>query len=65
MVNAQSKWLLRDAYQLLGGHGFALGKIYPTYVDFRDYDVARDEDLRGPNYLAVRRDRADLIDLLA
>lgn len=52
--------LLRDFYDLLEGHGYALGKIYPNYVEFRAYRL-EDEDFRGPNYLAVRRDRVDLI----
>jgi hypothetical protein len=30
-----------------------VGKIYPDYVDFRDYDLS-DEDFLGPNYLACR-----------
>lgn len=30
---------------------YAVGKIYPDYVDFRDYDLG-DEDFLGPNYLA-------------
>jgi hypothetical protein len=39
-----------------------VGKVYPTYVDFRSYRLT-DEDFRGPNYLAVRRERNDLIGL--
>lgn len=52
--------LLRDFYELLEGHGYALGKIYPNYVEFRACRL-EDEDFRGPNFLAVRRDRVDLI----
>lgn len=55
-----TKHLLQDLYRLLEGKGFAVGKIYPTYVDFRPYRL-QDEDFRGPNYLAVRRNRPELI----
>jgi FkbM family methyltransferase len=52
-VNILTHFLLRDFYQLFRGYGYAVGKIYPDYVEFRDYDL-RDEDFLGPNYLACR-----------
>jgi FkbM family methyltransferase len=52
-VNILTHFLLRDFYQLLGSYGYVVGKIYPDYVDFRDYDLG-DEDFMGPNYLAGR-----------
>jgi FkbM family methyltransferase len=55
--------LLADLYRFLEGHGFVVGKIYPDYVEFRPFRAA-DEDCSGPNYLAVRKERADLIELL-
>lgn len=62
-INIDTHFLLRDAYQLLEGHGMVVGKIYPSYVDFRPYK-RRDEDFLGPNYLAVHASdtalRADL-----
>jgi hypothetical protein len=64
LVNILNSMLLRMYYEHLGALGFVIGKIYPTYVDFRDYDLG-DEDFRGPNYMAVLRDRADLIHLLS
>ncbi len=58
-----TKFMLKDYYDLLGTRGYALGKIYPNYVEFRDYH-ARHEDFMGPNFLAVHRRRNDLIRLL-
>lgn len=59
-LNVMTKFLLKDFYALLGGYGYVLGKVYPTYVDFRDYKF--DHELAwGTNYLAVVRDRADLL----
>jgi FkbM family methyltransferase len=52
-VNIITHFLLRDFYQLFATYGYVVGKIYPDYVDFRDYDLS-DEDFLGPNYLACR-----------
>lgn len=59
-----SRFLLRDFHELLEGHDMAVGKLYPTYVDFRAYDPRRHEDFIGPHFVAVRRARADLTRLL-
>ena len=59
-----SKFLLVDFYSLLDKYGYKIGRLYYDYVDFRDYDY-RHEHFFGPNYVAVRGDRADLIDLLS
>ena len=48
------------AYALLDRHGFVLGKLGPAGVRFKPYHPA-DEDLRGPNYVAVAARRADLV----
>jgi hypothetical protein len=61
LANIVSRALLVDFHAFLGGHGFAVGKIWPTDVEFRAYDPRSDEDFRGPNYLAVRLDRTDLL----
>src|SRR5262245_2384405 len=53
-------FLLKDFYELLEGKGYVVGKIFPDHVDFRAYKL-EDEDFLGPNYLAVRRERADII----
>jgi len=58
-----TKFMLKDYYDMLTVHGYALGKIYPNYVEFRDYEF-RHEDFTGPNFLAVHRSRDDLIRLL-
>jgi len=53
IASIYSKDLLRDFYEYLTPLGFAVGKVFPTYVDFRDYTPA-DENFLGPNCLAVR-----------
>jgi FkbM family methyltransferase len=54
-VNILTRFLLRDFYERFTKAGYVVGKIYPDYVEFRDYDLG-DEDFLGPNYLACRRD---------
>jgi FkbM family methyltransferase len=63
--NIESHFLLRDFHAFFGERGFVVGKIYPDHVEFRPYDPLIDEDFRGPNFLAVRRERADLLTNLA
>ena len=53
LVNILTHFLLRDFYELFKSHGYVVGKIYPDYVDFREYEL-NDEDFLGSNYLACR-----------
>lgn len=62
-ANILNHFLLADFYQFLGAAGMVVGKLYPNYVDFRRYDEVH-EDFIGPNYVAVRDDRPDLVKLL-
>jgi|SRR6267154_786016 len=59
-VSIINHFLLRDAYSFFRQNGFVVGKIYPNYVDFRDYDMS-DEDFMGPNYLACRKDKVEYV----
>jgi len=63
-VNIITKHLLRDHYAFFEELGFVVGKIYPKRVEFRDYEL-RHEDFLGLNYLAVRKERRDLLELLS
>jgi FkbM family methyltransferase len=49
--NIFTHFLLRDFYRLFASYDYVVGKIYPDYVDFREYDL-NDEDFIGSNYLA-------------
>ena len=59
-VNIVNHFLLRDAHALFRRHGYVVGKVYPRWVDFREYDLG-DEDFLGPNFVACRSDRPDLL----
>ena len=63
-TNIASKFLLRDAYQLFSEFGYAVGKLYPNYVEFRDYHY-RHEDFCGLNMIAVPRESVELQKLLS
>jgi FkbM family methyltransferase len=64
MANIYNGALLRDLHEMLGSRGYAVGKLFPRGVEFRPY-APRDEDFRGPNYVAVRENRQDLLDALS
>lgn len=63
-INAATKFLLKDFYDVLTPFGMKIGKIYPNYVDFRDYNF-RDENFYGPNYLAVHESLIPVIQALS
>lgn len=63
-ANIITKNLLFDFYRLLSRYGYAIGKIYPKYVEFREYDFSH-EDFVGPNYLAVKKQLSDQISVLS
>jgi len=61
--NIYSRQLLRDFYNFFTARKYVVGKIMPGGVLFGSYRPEL-EDFRGPNYLAVREERRDLIDVL-
>jgi FkbM family methyltransferase len=63
-TNIVSKFLLRDAYDFFSKLGYRVGKLYPNYVEFRDYHY-RQEDFCGPNIVAVHKDDNELLELLS
>ena len=59
-VNVLTGDLLHSFYERLSAAGYVLGKVYPTYVDFRPFEMS-DEDFRGPNFLAVSDRRPEML----
>lgn len=64
IVSIDSKFLLKDYFDLLTPFGYVLGKIYPNYVDFSPYHWTA-ENFIGPNYVAVRKSDLTLINALS
>ncbi|MBI4717862.1 MAG: FkbM family methyltransferase [Planctomycetes bacterium] len=63
-VSILTKFLLRDFHAFFSERGYRVGKVYPDHVEFREYEFAH-EDFRGSNFVAVRREREDLITAVA
>lgn len=62
-INITTKHLLVDFHKFFAGKGYILGKVYPKQVEFREYKH-KHEDFIGPNFVAVRKEDKELIDLL-
>ncbi len=58
--NAYAGFLLKDMHAMFRTRGYVFGKIYPEGVAFKTYELD-DEDFLGPNYLACRAEREDII----
>jgi FkbM family methyltransferase len=63
-VNIDTHFLLKDFYDYLGAFDMKIGKIFPSYVEFRDYRYS-DENFYGPNYLAVHSANTNIITALS
>ncbi len=59
-VNILTRHLLKDFYDFFSSRGYLVGKLYPNYLDVRPYRL-EDEDFVGPNFMAIRRERTDLL----
>ncbi|MGC6471729.1 MAG: FkbM family methyltransferase [Parvibaculales bacterium] len=59
--NIAARTFLEDFYQQLSGYD--IGKLMPRWVEFGPYDK-RNENFRPAYYVAVRKDRQDLIEKL-
>jgi FkbM family methyltransferase len=60
LANIQTHMLLSDYYRQLESYGYKIGKLMPSRVAFKKYDM-RDEDFIGPNYVAVHASRPDML----
>jgi len=56
--------LLYNFYQYLVPFGFIIGRLYPTCVDFKDYDPCEDEQFRMGNYIAVHESQRQVVEIL-
>ena len=64
MANLSSKYFLIDYFNDYS-QIFKFGKLYPNGVLFYDQYNIDLENFIGPNFIMVRKDRKDLIDLLS
>lgn len=50
--NIESRFLLKDFFELLEGNGYRIGKIYPTWVDWSEYTIEKENFILS-NFLAL------------
>jgi FkbM family methyltransferase len=62
-LNLATRQFLGDFWRFFTDRGFVVGKLYPEGVAFKEYDLD-DEDFMGPNYIACRSARTDIIQAL-
>jgi FkbM family methyltransferase len=51
---------IRDFYSLLQQYDYSIGRLYANYVDFREHSIEMEHFL-GPNYIAIPKDRRELL----
>ena len=49
-----SGFLLKDYFQMLEGHGFVIGKVYPRWIEFKPY-TKQMENFVLSNFLAIHQ----------
>jgi FkbM family methyltransferase len=64
IFSIESKFLLKDYFNLFERYGYKVGKIYPNYIDFSPYNWSL-ENFIGPNYAAIRSKESPLIESLS
>ena len=62
-LNLSTREFLGDFFKFFTDQGFVTGKLYPEGVAFKSYDLS-DEDFCGPNYVACKAERRDIIEAL-
>jgi FkbM family methyltransferase len=63
LAAAHSRYLLADHYANLGPRGYRIGKLMPSWIEFKDYELT-DETFTWANYVAVHASRTDLLGAL-
>lgn len=58
-----SKDLLKDFYDFLNQYGYVIGKIYPGYIDLRNFHI-HSENFILSNYIAFKSDDLEMKKLL-
>lgn len=60
-ANAETRFLMKDFYELFLSYGYTVGKLTRSGVHFRPYDYRLDNFESGPNYVAALSNDAMLI----
>jgi FkbM family methyltransferase len=63
-TNGDARFLMRDFYKLLGGAGYAVGKLTNMGVRFQPWNYKLNDFRSGPNFVAIRDHDRELRDTL-
>jgi hypothetical protein len=56
--------LMRDFYKLFNEYGYAIGRLTKKGVSFEPWNYKMNDFKSGPNYIAVKKDDAEIIKFL-
>ncbi len=62
--NGDARFLMRDFYELFEEYGYKISKVNNGSLKFSEWTYKNNDFKSGPNYVAVRRDDAELIAIL-
>ena len=63
-TNGDAKFLMKDFYKFFAQFGYIIGKIQKGTIEFHDWNYELNNFNSGPNYVAVRGDDYEVINLL-
>lgn len=64
-ANGDAYFLMKDFYRMLGSFGYVVGPLRPRGVQFCDFNYKLNDFNSGPNFVAVHKNRADIISRLS
>lgn len=64
-THGDARFLMRDFYRLFARHGYIVGRVQKGGIVFEDWTYKHNDFRSGPNYVAVRREDAEIVGLLA
>jgi FkbM family methyltransferase len=63
-THGDAKFLMRDFYKLFNEYGYAIGRLTKKGVSFEPWNYKMNDFKSGPNYIAVKKDDAEIIKFL-
>ena len=64
-TNGDSKFLMRDFYQFFKDYGYTLARVQKGPLSFREWAYSDNDFKSGPNYVAIRADDTQVLQLLS
>lgn len=64
-TNGDSKFLMRDFYQFFKDYGYTLARVQKGPLSFREWTYSDNDFKSGPNYVAIRADDTQVLQLLS